>query len=287
VDPPEAETGWVSNIYLNDFMKLKITFFFTFVILHILLIYSAQQWPQWAILNIAHRGGIIAGFPENTLSAYRRAISLGVDVIEIDLRGTRDGEIVVIHDASLDRTTNGTGNVSEHTLAELKQLDAGNGERIPTYQEVLQLINGTRVKLLLDIKVSPVLDKRRVVRLTQQNKALLDVIVGVRSLEDLCEFRELNPNLRTLGFIGSIEEIKDFIQAGVDIIRLWPGWIKDNKDLVKQVQQLGKPVWVTAGDASRKELEELIQRGVNGILCDAPEILAKILSDIESSRNDK
>ena len=268
-------------------MKLKIIILIILPLLHIPYIHSAQEWPHWAVLNIAHRGGIIAGYPENTLSAYRKAISLGVDVIEIDLRGTRDGEVVIMHDETLDRTTDGTGKVTEHTLAEIQQLDAGNGQHIPTYQEVLQLISGAGVKLLLDIKVSPVLDKSRVVRLTEQNKAVLDVIVGVRSLEDLRQFRKLNPNLRTLGFIGNMKEINDFIQAGVDIIRLWSSWIKEDQNLIKQVQQLGKPVWVTAGDAPRKELEELIQLGVNGILYDEPAKLAAILSEIESSQNDK
>ena len=52
---------------------------------------SAQGWPEWTVVNVAHRGGIVSGLPENTITTYRRAISLGVDVLEIDLRGTRDG----------------------------------------------------------------------------------------------------------------------------------------------------------------------------------------------------
>jgi glycerophosphoryl diester phosphodiesterase len=230
----------------------------------------ASDWPEWSVAFVAHRGGIIPGYPENTLAAFRQAIEQGAEVIEIDLRGTKDGEIVIIHDETLDRTTNGKGPVSDRTLAELRQLDAGRGERIPTYEELLQLSADTGVQLLLDIKQSPVLDKRKVVRLTARYHAALNVIVGPRTVEDLLAFRALDPNLRTIGFIESVEDIEPFVQAGVDIIRLWPEWIYRDRDLVKKVQRLGRPVWTTAGDVRRQELERLVKLGVNGILSDLP-----------------
>jgi len=245
---------------------------------------SGSQWPDWTVLNIAHRGGIVPGYAENTLAAYRRAISFGIDVIEIDLRGTRDGEIVILHDETLDRTTDGTGMVTDHTLEELKQLNAGGGESIPTYAEVLDLVAGTGAKLLLDIKVSPALDKGKVVRLTESHDAVLDVIVGVRTLDDLKQFRGLNPNIRTLGFIRSPEDINDFVAAGVDIIRLWPDWIRADQELVGKVQGLGKPVWTTASDAPPEVLEELIRAGVNGILSDFPEVTSRVMADLEARR---
>ena len=244
----------------------------------------AQQWPEWTIVNVAHRGGIVPGYPENTLAAFRRAISLGVDAIEIDLSGTQDGEVVILHDETLDRTTDGTGEVTEYTLNELRQLDTGSGEPIPTYEEVLELVSDTGVKLLLDIKVSPVLDKRKVVRLTEQQGAVLDVIVGVRNLEDLREFRRLNPNIRTLGFVGSAKEIDRFVAAGVDIVRVLPSWIKADEELVEKVQRQGKPVWATTFSAPREELERLIRMGINGILSDYPQMMAKLIADIEETR---
>jgi glycerophosphoryl diester phosphodiesterase len=245
---------------------------------------AASGWPDWAIAFIAHRGGIVPGFPENTIAAFRQAIKHGAEVIEIDLRGTKDGEVVIMHDETLDRTTTGKGKVTDYTLAELKKLDAGAGERIPTYEEVLRLVAGTGVKLLLDIKESPVLDKRKVVRLTDKYNAALNVIVGPRNLDDLRAFRALNPNLRTLGFIRNVEDIEPFAQAGIDIIRLWPKWIYASPDLVKKVHQLGKPVWTTAGTAPREELEKLIKLGVNGILSDLPEVMNKLLADMKKAR---
>lgn len=245
---------------------------------------AAAEWPEWSVAFVAHRGGIVPGYPENTLSAYRQAIKHGAEVIEIDLRGTKDGEVVILHDETLERTTNGKGRVTDHTLAELKALDAGAGERIPTYEEVLQLISGTGVKLLLDIKESPALDKRKVVRLTEKYNAALNVIVGPRNLEDLRSFRALNPNLRTLGFIKNPEDMEPFAQAGIDIIRLWPKWIYAEPQLVTKVHQLGRPVWTTANDAPREELEKLVRLGVNGILSDLPEVMNSMLADMKKAR---
>src|SRR3990172_9877913 len=92
---------------------------------------------------IAHRGAS-GSCPENTLAAFRRAAALGADMIELDVQLTRDGEVVVIHDWTLDRTTSGTGPVRACSLAELRRLDAGAwfdaafaGERVPTLGEVL------------------------------------------------------------------------------------------------------------------------------------------------------
>jgi len=75
-----------------------------------------------------------------------------------------------------------------------------------------------------------------------------------------------------------------FAQAGVDIIRLWPKWIYATPELVKKVHQLGKPVWTTAADAPREELEKLIKLGVNGILSDLLEVMSKLLADMKKTR---
>ncbi|NDJ62971.1 MAG: hypothetical protein GYB67_17760 [Chloroflexi bacterium] len=248
-----------------------------------------DEYPDWDVVLVGHRG-LSPGFPENTMAAFRNSIELGVDVIELDLRGTSDGEVVILHDSTVDRTTDGTGTVTEMTLEEVRALDAGSyvspefaGERIPTYEEVLELVQGTGVMLLLDIKISPVLDKERIIRLTEEYDAVMDVIVGVRSVEDLREFRALNPNVRTLGFIPGIMSIDEFADAGIDIIRLWPRWINADQRLVSYVQDVrGLPVWSTANDAPREELDLLIRQGVNGILTDLPEVMAQLLADIDA-----
>ena len=110
----------------------------------------------------AHRGDS-ATYPENTIEAFKAAIDEGVDQIETDVRVTRDGELVLIHDATVDRTTNGTGKVIDMTLAELKKLDAGShkdtrfcGARIPTLIELMELIKDhPSITLDLELKEYP------------------------------------------------------------------------------------------------------------------------------------
>ncbi len=110
------------------------------------------------VIVLAHRG-YSAKAPENTMAAFELALAVGADGIELDVHMTRDGEIVVIHDDTLDRTTNGKGSVSDQTMAELRELDAGSwfspefaGERIPTLKLVLELIKDKDVLLNIEIK---------------------------------------------------------------------------------------------------------------------------------------
>ncbi|MEE1927249.1 glycerophosphodiester phosphodiesterase family protein [Streptomyces sp. TRM 70351] len=101
-----------------------------------------------ALLTVGHRG-VMGAEPENTLRSFRRAEAEGLDVIELDLRLSADGALVVMHDALVDRTTNGTGRVSDLTLAHLRALDAGRGERVPVFDEV---VDAVRTPLQAEIK---------------------------------------------------------------------------------------------------------------------------------------
>jgi glycerophosphoryl diester phosphodiesterase len=112
---------------------------------------------RFPVVVIAHRG-FSGAAPENTLVAFSKAIETGCDMIELDVQLSRDGEVVVIHDDTLDRTTNGKGKVSQHTLQDLKRFDAGfwfgpqfTGERIPALKEVLELTCG-KIPLTIELK---------------------------------------------------------------------------------------------------------------------------------------
>ena len=100
------------------------------------------------VANVAHRGAS-GNYPENTLIAFQKALEIGVDEIELDLYLTKDDRLIIMHDSTVDRTTDGTGAISELTLAEIKVLDAGRafgeqfrGERVPTWEEALELVQG-------------------------------------------------------------------------------------------------------------------------------------------------
>lgn len=92
---------------------------------------------EW--LRIAHRGAS-GHAPENTLASFQKALDIGVDGVEMDARMTADGHAVVVHDATLDRTTDMTGRVDKLTLSEIKRADAGGGERVPTLKEALSIL---------------------------------------------------------------------------------------------------------------------------------------------------
>jgi glycerophosphoryl diester phosphodiesterase len=99
---------------------------------------------------MGHRGAP-ADEPENTLGSFRRALAVGVAAVEFDVQLTKDGRLAVIHDETLDRTTNGRGPVINFTLAELKGLDAGRGEPIPSLEEVFDLVQG-QAHLVVELK---------------------------------------------------------------------------------------------------------------------------------------
>jgi glycerophosphoryl diester phosphodiesterase len=107
--------------------------------------------PRRPPYGISHRGAA-AFAPENTLAGIREAIARGASHVEIDVQRTADGALVVLHDERVDRTTDGHGAVGELTLAELRALDAGKGERIPTLDEVLDLVAAAPIELVLEAK---------------------------------------------------------------------------------------------------------------------------------------
>jgi glycerophosphoryl diester phosphodiesterase len=117
-------------------------------------LYSRAQASGSPLVG-GHRGNP-AEQPENTLASFRSAIELGVDMIECDVHLSSDGELVVIHDHTLERTTDGSGLVRQHTLAELRELDAGGGERLPLLAEVCEVAREGLVGLCVEIKQIPV-----------------------------------------------------------------------------------------------------------------------------------
>lgn len=242
---------------------------------------SGQNSKNQKVNVVAHRGGIVLGYPENTLLAFQRCMDLEVDFIELDLRATKDGVIVIIHDETLDRTTNGNGLVADFTLKELKKVDAGNGQSIPTLKEVLHLVSSSDMKLLFDIKLSKNLDAEHILKLVKKLDITSDIIFGVRSLTDLAKFHEINPKLRTLGFLNEIDQMDDFINYGIDIIRLKPTWISEDPGLISSLHNADKEVWTTVEYLSDVELKALINTGVDGIIYDDPEKLQQLLSNIE------
>lgn len=257
----------------------------TFALAVLLACQAALGAPQ---LVGAHRG-LSPGQPENTLRAFRNSIASGVDVIEIDLRRTSDGAIVIMHDPTVDRTTNGMGVVSAMSLDAIRKLDAGRkagaafaGERVPTYDEVVQLAAMSKVSFLLDIKDGGSLDLVEVVRLARERGAADHIIVGVRRLEDLRKVRAIDPGIRTLAFASKRKDIDAFIAGGVDIVRLWSDWVEEDPGLIDKVHAQGKQAWALVGrtiPADPAQLVALHERlgctSVDAIVTDTPALLRR------------
>jgi glycerophosphoryl diester phosphodiesterase len=159
-------------------------------------------------LIAAHRGGALL-WPENSLTAFRGALALGVDLVELDVHLAKDGEVVVIHDPTLERTTTGRGAVRDHTWAELGGVTLRDtaGERPPRLEEVLDLVRPAPVGLLLEIKAGP--DRARYPAIEDRVLRLLDAR-GLAPRTTVMAFdwgvlerlRELSPTLRLTGLLS-------------------------------------------------------------------------------------
>ncbi|MFD8673549.1 glycerophosphodiester phosphodiesterase [Streptomyces seoulensis] len=142
-------------------------------------------------LTIGHRG-VMGVEPENTLRSFAAAEQAGLDLIELDLHLSKDGALIVMHDASVDRTTDGTGQIAEKTLAELRALDAGRGERVPVFEEVLDAVRAPVQAEIKDVAAAKALAE---VMLRRDLVSRVEVI----SFHDeaLAEISRLVPGVRT------------------------------------------------------------------------------------------
>ncbi len=241
-----------------------------------------KQAPLAPLTIIAHRGASALA-PENTMAAFSEALDLGVDVIETDIRATRDGQLVLCHDDSLARLTGRPDKIADLDQAALREiivgLDPTHGvQRIPTLNDLLRFVAG-RARVLLDLKLTPDHDTRLLAAIRAAN-AEDAVILGVRSVISLYTFKELAPQITTLAFGRTIGDVWAMAEAGADIVRLWSPWLDDQA--LDQASQRNKPVWVMCGaptvggvgEATLPELLDYRRRGVVGVILNDPRLAA-------------
>ncbi|MEU4167336.1 glycerophosphodiester phosphodiesterase family protein [Streptomyces sp. NPDC026665] len=142
-------------------------------------------------LTIGHRG-VMGVEPENTLRSFIAAQNAGLDLIELDLHLSKDGALVVMHDADVDRTTDGTGAIADKTLAELRTLDAGHGERVPVFEEVLEA-----VRTPLQAEIKDVAAARALAEVMHRKDLVGRVEVSSFHDEAIAEITRLVPGVRT------------------------------------------------------------------------------------------
>lgn len=248
--------------------------------------------------RFAHRGAS-GRRPENTLESFAEGLEAGAELLELDVHGTRDGEIVVFHDATLERTTDGSGPIKERTLAELKRLDAGfhftgdregeqgrpyrgEGVRIPTLREVLEAFPAA--PLNIEVKQDEPAIERHVVEIIERCGAAERVLLAAAEDGIMQRLRAVAGGMLTSSAAG---EVVAFVEQGADDDYRHPGdalqvppYFGDielvTEGFVEAAHRRGVEVhcW-TINDAA--EIERLLDLGVDGLMSDFPERLVAAL----------
>jgi len=233
---------------------------------------------------VAHRG-LSCLYPENTLISFRKAMEIGVDIIELDVRETKDGKIVVIHDEKVDRTTNGTGYVEELRLDMIRKLDAGEWKgafkdvKVPTLEETLEILD-KKTKLLIEIKQA---DVKKIIDIVRKKSVEEKVIIGSFHLKYLIETRKLFPSLPTAFITSKIpDNIYKLLRWGIQMINIEYHTLTD--EIFKTFTEKGFVVNAWTVDR-RKDMEKLISVGIPLITTNYPDILKKVIRIVRRKKH--
>lgn len=239
------------------------------------------------VVTIAHRGA--SGYaPENTMAAFDRSVDMQADYLELDVQMSRDGELVIIHDTTVDRTTDGTGQVGSLTLEELRSLDAGSwfsalfaGERIPTLGEVLDRYRG-KIGILIEIKAPwlyPGIEQKIAEALEQRNMHLPDsgkIIIQSFDFGSMQRMKQLTPGLPVGVLVYRAQDVtaESLARFATYADYVNPSYGLIDRELVDRIHALGMRthVWTVRTPSLVKPL---LQAGVDGIITDYPDYVPK------------
>ncbi len=233
---------------------------------------------------VAHRGAS-GEAPENTLAAFRRALEIGVNAVELDVHLTCDGEPVVIHDHMLDRTTDGRGLVKDQTLAAVRRLDAGRwfgerfaGERVPTLAEALDLLRPVRV--IIEVKNGPIYYPGIAARVAAEVRAAGHPSVTVSSFDHpvLVELKAGAPELQTaVLFVGRpVNPVGLALDAGANALH--PHWAFLTPELVAAAHTAGLRVETWTVD-DPLYMAHVVGMAPDGVMTNHPDRLREFLSE--------
>jgi glycerophosphoryl diester phosphodiesterase len=236
--------------------------------------HAATQSPRGndrRILRIGHRGA--AGHAaENTIAAIRKGISLGADFVEVDVQRTSDGHLVVIHDATVDRTTNGKGEVCDMTWDELQLLDAGGGERVPSVEAVLATANGS-AGVMLEVKAQGI--GPDLYRTVQASGFSGPVIYASFLHGEILAIHAIDPMARTLALMlcVPVAGVRFADDAKATMVGLNCDFA--TAESIATLHDAGLEVWLyTVNEPAL--IRRAIDFGADGIISDYPERVPKI-----------
>jgi glycerophosphoryl diester phosphodiesterase len=236
-----------------------------------------------AFMVIAHRGASSYA-PENTFAAFDLAIRMGVHHLELDVEATSDGHIVVVHDDTLERTTDGSGLVTSHTLATLQALDAGSwfeaafaGERIPTFDDVLSRYKG-RAHLHTEIKGRSTYLSQRTADLVRQHDMVDQVTITSFQRARLEEIRAHAPELATGWLVAEVSEAVIAQGRRLGLRQICPRANTVTPELVNRLHAEGFVVraW---GVATEALMRPVVQAGADGMTVNFPDKLIAYLGE--------
>lgn len=267
---------------MGDMKKKRTAVFVTLMVACLVfLVGFSDLGPKKTELNgmisVAHRGA--SGYaPENTQAAFQKGLELGADFLECDVHLSKDGELIIMHDDKVDRTTNGKGFVKDYTLSELKELDAGTsfndeflGEKIITLNELLERFYG-QIGLLIEIKKPnqyPGIEEK-IVELLQDYPELNGVIIQSFAIESLKKMHTLLPELQLAVLMKpspiqpSPSRLKD-LTSFATYINFNVGYV--NKRIVDQIHTYDGKVLVWSKKDHRL-IQKAFQYGVDGVITD-------------------
>lgn len=222
--------------------------------------------------------------PENTLAGIRAALRLGVDAIEIDVHATRDGVPVLLHDDTLDRTTNASGRVSDVDLSRLSSVDAGvrvfdgrfQGERVPRLAEVLDM---TRAACLLVIEIKQRAIEAEVIATVRAANAAASVMFWSFQPETVSVVRTLAPEIPAAQLVYQMNGEPDAVfnasvRRGAQAVSLY--WSTVSRDVVRAARRRGLSVYTWTADAP-DEQRAVADCAVDGIVTNVPDVLRRTL----------
>jgi glycerophosphoryl diester phosphodiesterase len=249
---------------------------------------EVHNWAgKYPVMVVAHRG-FSGAAPENTLAAFRKGIEIGSDMIELDIHLSSDGRIVVVHDETLERTTNGRGRVADLSFEELKRLDAGSkfgpefsGERIPAFEEVLAVAKG-RVFVNIEIK-NPSHGKYSITKLTERavgevKRAGMShrVIFSSFNPASLEWIKKNEPGLQVALLYHRPWEVLSEVTGGKEYKILNLRNLYLTRDKIGTIHREGMKVNVYTVN-SEEELKQFVTWGADGIITNYPDRLIRIL----------
>jgi glycerophosphoryl diester phosphodiesterase len=242
---------------------------------------------------VAHRG-LSAEEPENTMRAFRRAAEVGCDLIEFDVHLSRDAEVVVMHDDTVDRTTDGHGAVRDLSLRELGALDAGRGERVPTLDEVCAWA-GRSDGFGLSVEIKQPTPVGGAARYADIAERVLDIVrahdlegrVLVHSFDHptIRRLRELAPELPTAISYGGGTFVDPLVLGrSADASGVHPWWAWASPAVCAAAHDAGLHVhaWGASWPPRAEEIVPLVRAGIDSLDANDPRVLRRLLADMDA-----